>query len=251
MRIAFDIIGSRERAIALVTDMNISAKKAKKFAEEICSRYKHVKSVIWKTGKKHKKYRIFPYKHLLGSKNYTVIHKEYGYKIKIDPTKAFFSVREGEERQRIAKKIKNGDSVLVLFAGVAPYAVAIAKQKRVSITCVEWNSSAVRYAKENIKLNKLKGIKILKGDVKKIKLGKFDKILMPLGTEAIKYLENAVSFAKKGSVIYLYGKSRDHGRDLKAEIKKKMKKKYRILRVQKVANYSPGVEKVRVDIKIL
>jgi tRNA (guanine37-N1)-methyltransferase len=250
-RVAFDIIGSREKAVAVITDLKMGLEEAIEAGENIMARYKHVKSVIQKTGKRAGKYRVYSYRHLLGSKRYLVVQKEYGYKLKGDPTKVHFSPREGEERERIAKQVKDGERILYLFSGVAPYGVAIAKKRKVEIVCIEWNKTAVRYARENVKLNKLKNIKIVQGDAKKCgKYGVFDRIIMPLGTMAIDYLKYAEICSKKGTIINLYGKSENHGKDLQKQIKKILKQKHKILGVQKVSNFSPGVEKVRMDILI-
>jgi tRNA (guanine37-N1)-methyltransferase len=249
MRIPFDIIGSREKAIAVITDINMHISKAKQGAKEIMSRYKHVKAVIQKTSKRKSKFRIYNYRHLVGVKRLTVIHKEYGYKLKVNPVKVHFSPREGEERERVANKVKNNEKILYLFAGAAPYAVAIRKKKMVEIVCVEWNPYGIKLAKENIKLNKLSGITVKKMDARDCtKLGKFDRVLMPLGTEGIKYLKYAVKCTKKNGVIHIYGKSDDNGKTLRKQIKKIVKCK--ILRQQKVSSYSPGVEKIRMDIRI-
>jgi tRNA (guanine37-N1)-methyltransferase len=250
-RVAFDLIGSREKAVAVITDLNMDLKEAKEAGENIMARYKHVKCVIQKTGKRTGKYRIYSYRHLLGSKRYLVVQKEYGYRLKGNPTKVHFSPREGEERERIVKQVKDGERILYLFSGVAPYAVAIAKKRNVEIVCIEWSSTAVRYARENVKLNKLKNVKIVNGDAKKcVKYGMFDRIIMPLGTMAIDYLKYAGRCVEKGSVIHLYGKTENAGKDLEKEVKKILKQKYKILNVRKISSFSPGVEKVCLDILI-
>ena len=240
MRVAFDIVGGREGAIAIITNLNMTAKEAKVAAEYIMDKYGHVRSVVRKVGKRSGKYRTFKIKHLLGKKNLVVVHKEYGYKLKLHLGKVHFSPREGDERERIVKQVKDGEKILYLFSGVAPYAVAIAKKRKVEITCIEWNPTAVRYAKENIKLNKLKGVRVLKRDVKKFtSKEKFDRIIMPLGLEAIDYLKFVDIFVKKGTIIHLYGTSGDGGKDLSKQVKMILKRKFKVVNVQKVANFSP------------
>jgi tRNA (guanine37-N1)-methyltransferase len=196
---------------------------------------------------------------LAGDKNTEVVHKEYGCFFKLDPQKAYFSPRESTERQRIAEMVKPREEVLVMFSGVCPYPITIArKQTLVSkIYAVELNPVAHKYALENIKLNHLekKIIPILK-DVRKAKeIGKVDRIIMPLVEKAIDYLDIAFSHSKKGTIIHLYGLSKEKDfKDLEEKVKKiagKCNVKYKIIGRQDVLPYAPRIKKVRLDIRIL
>jgi len=214
-----DIIGSREKAVAIIE------KGGKKEALELMERYANVKSVLKKQGGRSGVFRIYKMRLLAGDRNTEVVHREYGMLFRIDPRKAYFSPREAEERQRIAALAKDGERILVMFSGIAPYAIAIAKQKNCEIVCVEINKKAVEYADENLKINKLSGsIENICADIKKVykKIGKFDRILMPLPETADKFLPEAFAVAKKGAVIQLYGVSEEKNifRDLEDKVKK-------------------------------
>jgi len=245
MRVAFDVIGNKERAVAVVDKERIT----KKLAEDIMKRHKNVKTVLARS-KRTGVLRTYRAKIILGSKYTEVIHKEYNYLLKLDPKKVYFSPRESTERQRVAKLVKSKEKVLVMFSGVAPYALAISKKQPSSeIVCVDINSNAIKYAKQNVKLNKLKNISNFCADIRKKKLGKFDRILMPLPEKAYEYLDIAFKHSKKNSIIHLYGLS-----DMKLE--NKVKKvagniKYKIIKKQKISSYSPRVYKIRIDIKIV
>jgi tRNA (guanine37-N1)-methyltransferase len=255
MRIAYDIIGNKEKSIAL---LGVSVKNPKKTAKEIMKRHKSVKSVLQKLSERKDTFRLYPCKLLAGEKNTEVIHKEYGYFLKLDPQKAYFSPRESTERQRIAGMVKPREEVLVMFSGVCPYPIAIAKRQILvsKIYAVELNPAANKYALENVKLNNLekKIVPILK-DVRKAKeVGKVDRIIMPLVEKAIDYLDIAFSHSKKGTIIHLYGLSKeDKFKDLEEKVKKIAKKhkiKYKIVGRQDVLPYAPRIQKVRIDIKI-
>jgi tRNA (guanine37-N1)-methyltransferase len=256
MRIAYDIIGNKEKAVAL---LGVNVKNPKKVAKEIMKRHKAVKSVLQKLSERKDIFRLYPCKLIAGDKNTEVIHKEYGYFLKLDPQKAYFSPRESTERQRIAEMAKPREEVLVMFSGVAPYPIAIAKKQTLvsKIYAVEINPSAHKYALENIKLNHLekKIFPILK-DVRKAKeIGKVDRIIMPLVERAIDYLDEASLHSKKGTIIHLYGLSKEKNfEDLEKKVKKiaeKCKTKYKIVKKQKVLPYAPRIWKVRLDIRIL
>ncbi|MBU5558050.1 MAG: class I SAM-dependent methyltransferase family protein [Candidatus Aenigmatarchaeota archaeon] len=258
MRIAFDIVGSREKAVAVVDMPEGSDEMA--IAKEIMGRYKHVKSVIAKESGRQDPYRLYNFHIITGDQNTEVLHKEHGYILKLDPQKVYFSPREAEERARIAKKVKRGERVLVMFAGVGPYAIAIAKaQPKADIVCVEINPKAVEYADENVQLNKLVGrIKNYVGDVREVvpKIGKFNRIIMPLPESAHLFLDTAFAAAVKGAIIHLYGISEYQKGfpDLEALVKSaatNVGKKIRIIGRQKVLPFAPYRWKARIDIKVL
>lgn len=248
-----DIIGSREKAVAIIE------KGGKREALELMGRYANVKSVLKKQGGRAGVFRIYKMRLLAGDKNTEVVHREYGMLFKIDPRKAYFSPREAEERQRIAALAKNGERILVMFSGIAPYAIAVAKQKNCEIVCAEINKKAAEYANGNLRINKLAGsVENICADIKKVykKIGKFDRILMPLPETAYKFLPEAFAAAKKGAVIQLYGISEE--KNLFADVEEKAEKiaekngiKCRIIRRQKVLPFGVRMWKVRVDLKVL
>jgi tRNA (guanine37-N1)-methyltransferase len=256
MRIAYDIIGNKDKSIAL---LGVNVKNPKKVAKEIMKRHKSVKSVLKKLSERKDIFRLYPCKLIAGNKNTEVFHKEYGYLLKLDPQKAYFSPRESTERQRIAEMVKPREQVLVMFSGVCPYPIAIARKQSLvgKIYAVELNPAAHKYALENIKLNHLekKIIPVLK-DVKDAKeIGKVDRIIMPLVEKAIDYLDVAFNHSKKRAIIHLYGLSKEGKfKDLEEKVKKvaeKNKVKYKIVGRQDVLPYAPRVSKVRLDIKVV
>ena len=256
MRIAYDIIGSKEKSVAL---LGVNVKSPKKVAKELMKRHKSVKSVLQKLSERKDTFRLYPCKLLAGEKNTEVIHKEYGYSLKVDPQKAYFSPRESTERQRVASMVKPREIVLVMFSGVCPYPIAIAKKQTLvsKIYAVEINPAAHAYALENIKLNHVekKIIPILE-DIREAKgLGKVNRIIMPLVETAIDFLGEAFYHSKKGTIIHLYGLSKEAKfKDLEEKVEKVAKKckvRYKIVGRQDVLPYAPRVSKVRLDIKIL
>jgi len=255
MRIAYDIIGNKEKAVAL---LGVNTKNPEKAAREIMRRHKNVKSVLQKLAERKDVYRLYPCKLVLGDKNTEVIHIEHDYKLKIDPQKAYFSPREATERQRIAKMVEPREKILVMFSGVCPYPIAIVKKEHLidKIYAVEMNPEAHKYALENIRLNKVeKKIIPVLGDVREVKISeKFDRIIMPLVERAIEFLDVAFKYPKKGTIIHLYGLSKNKFKDLEEKVKEKAKIynfKYKIVGRQKVLPYAPRILKVRLDIKIL
>jgi len=165
---SYDIIGDKEKAVAL---LGVNVKNPRKFAKEIMKRHKNVKSVLQKLSERTDVFRLYPVKLLAGDKNTEVIHKEYGYFLKLDPQKAYFSPRESTERQRIAEMVKPREEILVMFSGICPFPISIAKKQNLvgKIYAIEINPYAHKYAVENVKLNKLENKIIpISGDVRKV-----------------------------------------------------------------------------------
>jgi tRNA (guanine37-N1)-methyltransferase len=255
MRIAYDIIGSKDRAVALI---GVNAKNPKKAAKEIMKRHKNVRSVLQKLSERKDTYRLYPCRLLIGDKNTEVVHKEHGYLIKVDPQKVYFSPRESTERQRITDLVKPGEKILVMFSGAGPYALAIGKRHPdCKITCIEINLKGFEYSEKNVRLNKLHNIKNICSDVLYVRdIDKFDRIIMPLVERAIEYLDVAFLHSKKGAIIHLYGLSneKENFKDLEERVKEKAEIynfKYKIIKKQKVLPYAPRINKVRLDIKVL
>jgi tRNA (guanine37-N1)-methyltransferase len=153
---------------------------------------------------------------------------------------------------------------LVLFAGVAPYGIAISKNSNAQkIICVELGRECCKYARENLKLNKVNNVEIIQGNVKKIteKLAKkgerFDKIIMPRPQLKETFLNSAFKVAKKGTKIYYYDFCReDEIKERKTEKTilteaKKCKRKIEILRIARVGDIAPYKYRIRVDFIVL
>ena len=258
---SYDIIGSREKAVAIVEIPDELKNKEKEIAKEILKEHKNVKSVLKKTSERKGVFRTREYEFLLGDKNTEVIHIEYGCKLKLDPQKVYFSSREGTERARISKIVKPKETVLIMFAGIGPFSVIIAKkQPKVNkIISIEINPIAVDYMKENIRLNRVsdKIIPIL-GDVKekcKEWFGKCDRVVMPLPQDAWSFFEIANQcLKKKGGFIHLYTIEKENvvEDEIKNKInnlKKKINRKIKF-KIRKVLPYSPRTNKYCIDLEI-
>lgn len=256
MHLAFDVIGSREKSVAIIDlPEGIAPDEA---AKSIMERHPNVKSVLAKAGPREGVFRTYHLKLLAGSKDTEVVHQEYGMKFKLDPQTVYFSPREASERQKIAKLVRPKERVLVMFAGCGPFAIAIAKaQPTAKVEAVEINPAAVKYMDQNIRLNGV-GLRVNAhlGDVHdSAKLGQFDRIIMPLPELAWKFLPAAFRACRKGGTIYLYGISgQEKFIDLVQKVHEAAKHsgvKIGIASGEKVLPYAPRTWKVRLDIRML
>ncbi len=176
--------------------------------EAILSRHKHVKTILRKVGEVEGVYRVARYEVIYGGETETVV-REHGCRFLVDPTKVYYSVKLSGERERIAKMVKEGERVLVMFAGVGPYAIVIARlSKPKEVIGVEINPKAVEYFRRNVRLNKVEDVvKVYEGDVRDVvpRLeGKFDRILMPAPYSAEDYVYLLKDKVKEGTFVHYY-----------------------------------------------
>lgn len=235
---SFDVIGN----IIIFTDFPKELKsKENLVGNYLLNKFKNIKTVAKKTKKYSGKLRTAKLKILAGEKNKETIHIESGVKLKVNPEKVYFSPRSGTERLRIAKLVKKGEDILVMFSGIAPFPLVISKHSKANeIYAIELNKQGHKYSKENIKLNKIKNIIPLQGDVNKvIPNKKFDRIIMPLPSNAEEYLDLALKHLKKNGIIHLYIFE-------KQENFNKLKEKYKKYNPKLIKAGTPAPRKYRV-----
>lgn len=260
---SFDIIGSRSGAVAIIEIPPELEHRKQLIGEAIMSIHKNVRVVLRKLSPRKDVYRTREYEIIAGSGSTEVIHKEYGCLFKLDPTKVYFSPREGTERMRIAKQVAPGEFIMLMFAGVCPYGIVIAKHQPLikKIVAIEINPIAYKYMLENIRLNKVedKIIPVL-GDVRdkaKEWYGICDRVIMPLPKGAYLFLDEAFSCLKaRGGIINFYHWA--HESDLYSEairlVREKAEERGRrviVLNKRKVSPYAPRVYKVAIDFAII
>jgi tRNA (guanine37-N1)-methyltransferase len=202
---AFDFLGN----IAIVNfkkDFKFADKK--KFAKNLMQKNKSITTVLEKSGKVSGRLRKPTLKYILGEKTKEILYKENNCVFRFNADTTYFSPRLSNERKEIASKIKKEEKVIVMFAGVSPFSIVIAKNSKAKkIYSNEINREANKYGKLNIELNKVKDkIELIKGDIKKIaeKLNKkFDVIVMPRPQLKDSFLKQAFKLSKKYKNILL------------------------------------------------
>lgn len=254
---SYDVIGD----ILVLELPDELQKKEKKIAEAYLATHKQVKTVVKKARAHGGVYRTRGIEILLGEKRKETIHRESGLRLKIHLEKVYFSPRSVGERLRIARQVKKGEEVLVMFSGAAPFCCVIAKHSPAKqVVGIEINPAGHRYGEENVQLNKLQGrVKLYCGDVRKVlpRLKKnFDRIVMPLPKTSSEFLPLALKYVKKGGIIHYYcfledGLIETEGFTTIKEICMKEKKKCRILRWCASGQQAPRIWRVCFDVKIL
>ena len=143
----YDIVGN----IAIVKfSKEAKAKEKKKFAEKLLKSQKSVTTVLEKTRGFKGRLRKHETKYLAGEKTKEALYHENGCVFRFNVDSCYFSPRLSNERKELAKKVKKGDSVLVMFAGVGPYPIVIAKNSKAEeVYSNEINREANKYS-ENV-----------------------------------------------------------------------------------------------------
>lgn len=253
---AYSVLGN----IAVVNFPQEYGKKEKiSFAKKIISDNSQIKTVLEKFGRFKGRLRKMQTAHVFGENTKEVLYKENGCLFRFNIDTSYFSPRLSGERKEVSEMIKPKEKVLVLFAGVAPFSIVIAKNSSPSVVYSnELNREANKYAVLNVELNKLQEkVMLVNGDAKKVceklSLSKevFDVVVMPRPQLKDSFLESAFKVSKKGTRIYYYDFCLTEDIDKKVlmveEEAKRCKRKIKILKVKEAGAIAPGKVRIRID----
>ncbi len=198
---SYDILGN----IAII---DAEKKDSKKIAEAVIKANARVETVLRKASAVSGVYRIRKLEYVMGKRNYIATYRENNATLKFDTRKTFFSTRLAFERNRIRMLVKNNENVMVMFAGVGPFAIEIAKaHPKTHVVGIEINAYAANNMKENAKLNRTDNVIAEKGDVRKFE-GKYenfaDRIVMPLPMSTFKFVKSASRIANDKCMVHYY-----------------------------------------------
>ncbi|UCE28978.1 MAG: class I SAM-dependent methyltransferase family protein [Candidatus Bathyarchaeota archaeon] len=179
--------------------------------EAVLKIHKRVRLVLAKSSAVEGVYRLREFETIAGVGRPETIHKEYGCMYHVDLAKVYFSPRLSREHDRVASQIKDGETVVDMFASVGPFSILIAKRhKNVQVHAVDVNPIAVSYLKKNIEANHVgKNIVPLSGDIRQVVeerlAGVADRVIMNLPEKAKEYMDTASKALKpEGGTMHYY-----------------------------------------------
>jgi tRNA (guanine37-N1)-methyltransferase len=254
LKTSFDIFGD----LILVEIPAKLVKKEKLIGESFLKLYPNIRAIFKKTGKVSGIERVRPVKRIAGTGTSEATYKESGCTFKFDISKVFFSPRLSTEREKIFAKVKPGETVLDMFAGVGPFAILIAKKQPLvkKVFAIDINSIAISYLRENAKFNKVSDkVEAFVGDSTAIIPKKFkgivDRVIMNLPKTSLNFLPSALKALKpKGGIIHYYT-FKFSKQEVIAEVSTRLKfKKHKILAIRNVKPYAPREYCFCADIKI-
>lgn len=179
--------------------------------EAILAVHRRVHTVLAKSGAVGGVFRVREFEVIAGTGITETVHKEHGCVYYVDLKKAYLSPRLSHEHDRVASQVKEGETVVDMFAGVGPFSILIARRHdKVQVYAIDVNSDAVSFLERNIEVNRVRDkVKPILGDARKVikkqLFGVADRVIMNLPEKAIEYVDVACETIKpKGGVIHFY-----------------------------------------------
>lgn len=257
---SYDIVGD----IAVIRIPNSLKRRSRIIAEAIMKTNKHIKTVLNQATPISGVLRLRKLEWTGGEKKSETIHKESRCVFKVDLERCYFSPRLSYERVRIAKLVKPFEVILNMFSGVGCFSIIIAKHSRArKVFSIDINPVAIRYQKENVRLNRVEGIvEPIEGDAKEVILERLqnvaDRVLMPLPELAYDYLDYAILALKPEGWIHYYdfehaGKDEGPIEKVTAKVSKKissLKALFEIKSARIVRTVGPRWYQIVLDIAI-
>ncbi len=186
----------------------LSTGKERLVAKALMQTNKSITTVLAKAGPISGRYRTRKMRYVAGIRTYAALHKENNCVFKFDVRKVYFSSRLAYERARMVSEVRDKEQVMVMFAGVGPFAIEIAKaHPKTRVVAIELNRHGYESMIENIRLNKTPNVKPVLGDVKRA-YSKYkcwaDRVIMPLPMSSLKFLDEACAVSKRKAIIDIY-----------------------------------------------
>ncbi len=199
---SFDIIG--DVAVIKLPDILLPYKNS--IGDSLIKVNRSVRIVMMDSGVKGD-LRIRELERIAGEGGSATIHKEFGVRMAADPSKVYFNPRLASERYRIASLVKDGEIIIDMFAGAAPFGLVICKRARPKIIySIDINPDAERFARKSMELNRIENIVPITGDAAEaIKdLPEADRVIMNLPQTAEVFLADALSKTKVSGIVHLH-----------------------------------------------
>lgn len=191
------------------------------------------------------------YRLLYGEETET-INKENKCLFKLDLSKVMWSKGNVNERLRIAKLVRDGETVLDMFAGIGYFSIPIGVHSNAcKVISIEINPNSYYYLCENIKLNNCDNITPVLGDcLVETPNYNADRIVMGYVKTTHHYLKVAINSLNKGGIIHYHETVPEklmETRPISRIRQSAGDRDVEMLKINKIKKYAPGVEHVVID----
>lgn len=249
----FEVIGD----IALIED---DVPEPEKVAAAIMKVKNNILTVLAALGPVEGEFRTRRFRTIAGEDKTSTIHREYGCRYYVDLERAYFTPRLATERSRILAQVKDGQTVVDMFAGVGPYSIMIAKKSpSIKVIAIDKNPDAVEFLRRNIELNSASNVEAIEGDAT-IEAERFpglaDHIIMNLPHNAHEFLDAAVKLCASGGIIHYYDITPEDdlfggSLELIREAAKKAGRTTELIDTRVVRSYAPHQLNVCIEMKVI
>lgn len=167
---------------------------------------RNIRTVFLDSGVKGE-FRIRDLEQIAGEGPSETVHKEFGVRLFTDPARVYFNPRLSSERARIASLVEDGEVIIDMFAGVAPFGTVICKMANPKVVySIDLNPEAEHFARMNAERNHVSGLVPMTGDSSKViyDLPEADRIIMNLPQIADRFLRYAMDRLRVGGTVHMY-----------------------------------------------
>jgi tRNA (guanine37-N1)-methyltransferase len=199
---SFDVIG--DVAIIKLPDPLLQYKH--QIGKAMMSVSPSIRTVMMDSGVKGD-LRIRELEQIAGEGGSETMHKEFGVRMITDPSKVYFNPRLATERSRVASLVKDGETIIDMFAGVAPFGLVICKRARPEVVySIDLNPDAESFVRRNMEMNRVENIVPITGDASEAikELPDADRVIMNLPQIADEFLTDALPKTKINGTIHMH-----------------------------------------------
>lgn len=206
---SFDIIGDI-LILRKKPGIEVDAEKVKKLGDDLLSKLRYVKTVFLDASNVKGEHRTRSLIFITGEYKTRTIYREHGLSFYVDVAEAYISPRLSYEHYRVARLVRENETVVNMFAGIGAFSIFIAKYaKPRAVYSIDINPVAYELMVKNIQLNKVEGIVIpLLGDAAEIARttlkGIGDRTLMPLPNFSPRFYCPAIASLKREGYLHAY-----------------------------------------------
>jgi tRNA (guanine37-N1)-methyltransferase len=203
---AFDQIGE----IVIIKIPYSLTPKRELIAKAILDNVKTAKAVYAQASPVRGDFRVRDLEFLAGDSRTITEYKEHGCRFKVDVATTYFSPRLSTERLRIARMVRDNETIVNMFAGVGTFSIVIAKvNKTCKVFSIDSNSAASELCEVNAKLNKVQDrVVSISGDAAEVikghLAGQADRVLMPLPERGNEFVDPAVLAVKQEGIVHYF-----------------------------------------------
>ncbi|HME54756.1 MAG TPA: methyltransferase domain-containing protein [Candidatus Lokiarchaeia archaeon] len=219
---AFNIVG--DIAVLELDDELLSFKGV--IAEKLRELHPFLKSIYMKESARSGDFRTTKINLVWGTDDPVTVHKENGFRFRVDVKDAFYDPRLEHEHARVINIVRERARsmitcyILDLFCGVGPFIIPLANEPNTRAWGVDLNPRAIDLLEANIAMNKLDPARLhshamdardflVQEDVESNPPHAFDAIILNLPRKAHEFLEVCRDRSEPGALIFWYTIARE------------------------------------------